>query len=135
MRAAALALMLPAFVMPAVAAPAESIRLELNAATSASNQCRLSFVIENKGASALRSLKLDLVMFGRDGVIARRLIAEIGPLRAAKTTVKTFEVDGDCAAFGSILINDVATCAPDEASACLDRLDLASRIANIRLFK
>lgn len=136
--AAALMLPLLALATPAVAAPAtvdEPIRIELNTAAPAKDRCRLSFVIENKAAHTLSSLKLDLVMFGRDGAIERRLVAEMGPLRAAKTMVKTFEVEGACAALGSILVNDVTACAPDEASACLGRLALKSRLPDIRLFK
>ena len=135
MKAAAFVLPLLALAVPAVAAPSEPIRIELNAVTPAQNQCRLSFVIENKAARPLSSLKLDLVLFGRDGVIDRRLVAEMGPLRSTKTMVKTFEVDGSCAALGSILVNDVTACAPDDASACLGRLDLKSRIPDVRLFK
>jgi hypothetical protein len=129
-------LLLPALAFAAAAAaPPSPIRIELNAAAALQNQCSLSFVIENKDGAALRSLKLDLVLFGRDGVISRRLIAEMGPLRAAKTVVKAFAVDGDCAALGSVLVNDVTACVPGEADACLARLELHSRIPDIRLFK
>ena len=98
-------------------------------------QCRLSFVIENKADHALESLKLDLVMFGRDGVIDRRLVVELGPLRAAKTMVKTFAADGACDALGAVLVNDVTACAPGDAGTCLARLELKSRIPHVRLFK
>lgn len=137
MKAAMLALLpLLASAVPAAAAPAaEPIRIELNSAAPAQRQCRLSFVIENKAERAIGSLKLDLVLFGRDGVIDRRLVAEMGPLRAAKTMVKTFEVDGECTALGSILVNDVTACAPDDAGACLARIELKSRIPQVRLFK
>jgi hypothetical protein len=121
--------------LAAPAAPADAIHLELNTAESIGERCRLSFVIENKGAAALSSLKLDLVVFGRDGAIDRRLIAEMGPLRGAKTIVKTFEVDDPCPAIGSLLVNGVAACVPGTADACLDRLTLDSRLADVRLFK
>jgi hypothetical protein len=119
----------------AFAAPADPIRLELNAVENVQQRCRLSFVIENKGPVALSSLKLDLVVFGRDGVIDRRLIAELAPLRGAKTVVKTFEVEDPCADIGSVLVNGVTACAPGDADACLDRLVLSSRLNDIRLFK
>jgi hypothetical protein len=121
--------------VPCIATAAEPIRVELNAATPAQGQCRLSFVIENKANDALTSLKLDLVLFDRDGVIARRLIAEMGPLRAAKTVVKTFEVEDACNALGAFLIKDVAGCAPDAANACLERLTPTSRVSDVKLFK
>jgi hypothetical protein len=58
----------------------------------------------------------------------------MGPLRASKTIVKTFAVDGACGEIGSILVNDV-TCAPGTPDACLTGLTLASRIKDVRLYK
>lgn len=115
--------------------PADAIRVELNAAEGVQNRCRLSFVIENKGEAAIDSLKLDFAVFGTNGVVQRRLVAELGPLRRAKTVVKAFEIEADCASIGSLLVNDVTACAPGEAGACLDRLVLASRLSNVRFFK
>lgn len=113
---------------------AEPVRIELNRLEDAQKVCRASFVIENKSPDAIDSLKLDLVVFGKDGAITQRLVAEMGPLRAVKTVVKTFELAGDCDRVGSILLNDVTACTLSETS-CLDRLMPASRLPNIRFFK
>lgn len=113
----------------------ESIRVELNSAEPVQNRCRLSFVIENAGETAYDSLKLDLVIFDRDGVIQRRVVAEMVPLRRAKTIVKAFEIDTDCARMGSVLLNDVTACEPGGQNACLDRLVLASKIKDVRFYK
>jgi hypothetical protein len=115
--------------------PADPVRIELNTAAGGADACRLSFVVENKGAAPLTSLKLDLVMFDNQGAIDRRLVTEMGPLRGAKTVVKTFEVERGCADLGAILVNGVTACAPDGPDACLDRLTLTSRLPNVRLFK
>jgi hypothetical protein len=123
------------FTAAAYAAPDKAIRIELNAAEVVQNRCRLSFVIENKNDTAIESLKLDLDVFGKDGGIQRRLVTEMAPLRPAKTIVKAFDIDGDCAPIASILVNDVTACAPGPADACLDRLTLESRLSTIRLFK
>lgn len=112
-----------------------AIRVELNAAENSQSRCRLTFVIENKGETALEALKLDLAVFGRDGGVQRRLVVELGPVRGAKTMVKAFEVDGDCGQIGAVLVNDVAACTPVEAGACLDRLALSSRLPNVRFYK
>lgn len=112
-----------------------SVTVELNTAEAAENRCRLTFVIENKGAAAIESLKLELVLFNRDGRVHRRMLAEMGPLRGAKTMVKSFSVDGDCAELRSILVNDVAACVPGDANTCLDSLGLSSRMEAVRLFK
>src|SRR4051812_5727560 len=88
---------------PAMAAPAlpnEPIRLELNAAESVQSRCRLSFVIENKSETPIETLKLDLGVFNREGIIQRRLVAEMGPVLRVKTMIKAFELDGDCSQVG-----------------------------------
>ena len=113
----------------------EKVLVELNSADSADNRCRLNFVIQNKSDVALESMKLDLVAFGTDGGILRRLLTEMGPVRAAKTVVRTFAVDADCRQIGSILVNDVTACAPGEPGACLDGLALSSRLQAMRLYK
>jgi hypothetical protein len=113
----------------------DKVLLELNSADPADSRCRLSFVIENKSVAALDSIKLDLVAFAIDGAILRRLIVEMGPLRAAKTMVRVFAVDAECRQLGAILVNDVTACAPAEPGTCLDALVLTSRLKELRLYK
>ena len=118
-----------------VSAAEEPIKVELNAIENAGGKCRLSFVVENGTGVAIDSVKLDLAIFGRDGAIALRLLTEMAPLRANKTVARSFDVDDDCSAIGSILVNDVTACAPAALGDCLDRLSLSSRISNLRFFK
>jgi hypothetical protein len=66
---------------------------------------------------------------------AANLLTEMGPVRSAKTIVRTFAVDADCRQIGSILVNDVTACAPGEPGACLDGLALSSRLQALRLYK
>jgi hypothetical protein len=113
----------------------EPIRLELNVLESADGRCRVSFVLENKSQAALESLKLELAVFNRDGIVQRRLATEMGPVRGAKTVVKAFLVDGACDEIGSILVNEVTACTPGDANACLDRLALSSRVPSVRFYK
>ena len=110
------------------------VRLELNALEASGPRCRLSFVIENRGETPVETLKLDLAVFGREGNIQRRLIAEMGPLRRSKTIVRTFETESSCNDIASVLVNDVAACAPAALGDCLDQLALSSRTP-IRLFR
>jgi hypothetical protein len=122
------------FVTQALAQPSEPLRIELNAAETADNRCRLTFVIENKGR-ALDSLKLDFAMFNIEGAVYRRSIFDMAPVRSAKTIVKTFAIDGDCAQLGALLVNEVTACAPGEPAACLDEIALSSRVRSVRLYK
>src|SRR5689334_1828139 len=113
----------------------ETVRVELNTLENAENRCRMTFVIENKTARAVESLKLDLALFNTEGAVYRSMVNDMGPVRAAKTVVKTFATDGDCAQLGSLLVNEVAACAPGEPNACLDQLALSSRVKAVRLYK
>ena len=119
---------------PSVALAAEDMRVELNAAENAEGRCRLTFVIENKGAPR-DTLKLDLALFNSEGAVYRRMIVDLAPVRSAKTIVKTFAVEGECAQLGAVLINEVAACAPGDPNACLDALALSSRLKGVRFYK
>ena len=119
----------------AVARAEDMARLELNAAENVDNRCRLTFLIENKSATAIESIKLDLALFNTDGVIQRRMVTEMGPVRGKRTNVRTFPTEVDCTKLGSILVNDITACTPGEPAACMDGLDLSSRVQAIRLYK
>jgi len=112
------------------AAQEPGIGLELNKLEPADRACRAYLVTENRTARAFTSLNLDLVMFGPDGVIARRLAVETAPLPADKTTVKAFNIAGlDCGAIGRVLLNGVLACedAQGERDDCLAMLDTAAK--------
>jgi len=113
------------------------VGVELNKVEDQSGGCRLYFVLDNGLPAAFDIYKLDLVMFGTDGVIARRLAVEVGPLRPTKTSVKLFDVAGlACTGIGTVLVNDVLTCksGADERLNCIDQVTVASR-AKIALTK
>jgi hypothetical protein len=113
------------------------VTVELNKLEDQGGGCRVHLVILNKTAAAFDAYKLDLVLFGRDGIIARRIAVEIAPLRANKKSVKLFDVaDLACPTIGSILVNDVLECSGPGATAasCIDGLQVSSR-AGIELSK
>lgn len=113
------------------------VGVELNKTEDQAGGCRLYFVLDNGIPAAFDIYKLDLVMFGTDGVIARRLAVEVGPLRPTKTSVKLFDVAGlACTGIGSVLVNDVLSCksGADEQANCIDKVSVASR-AKITLTK
>jgi hypothetical protein len=119
----------------AVAQAEDMARLELNAAENVENRCRLTFLIENKTTAAIDSIKLDLALFNTEGIIQRRMVTEMGPVRGKRTNVRTFPTDVDCAKLGAILVNDITACAPADPNACMDGLDLSSKVTTIRLYK
>ena len=111
---------------------AQEIKLELNKMEPQpeTKACRAYLVFDNSEGAAIEALQLDLILFDRTGVIARRLALDTAPLRAAKTTVKLFDIpDLDCNDVGRILINEVLECRDaDGAHAdCIERLTLSTR--------
>jgi hypothetical protein len=109
--------------------------VELNTIEPVESRCRLNFVIENKSDGAVDSMKLDLVVFGSDGGILRRLLTEMGPVRPLKTIVRAFLIDAECAQIGSVLVNEVNACAPGNPNSCLDGLAPSSRLKELRFYK
>lgn len=108
---------------PARAAP---VNVELNKLEPNNGACRAFMVTENGRDTALSSLKLDLVMFDDDGIVAKRLAVELGPLPAGKTRVKAFDIDGvSCQGISRILLNDVLSCSGAED--CLSLVSVTSR--------
>lgn len=118
--------------------PTGSFSLELNRLDGFDGGCRVTLVEKNGTSSTFTSLKLDLVVFGGDGIVEKRVGVEAGPLKAGRTSVRTFDLKGlACDGVGRLLINDVLSCeaeglvtdAADAASgACLDALEPRSRV-------
>jgi hypothetical protein len=129
-------LLLLALLLSVAARAAEpSISVELNIAEAAEQRCRLTFVIANKGERLMESLKLDLALFNPEGLVQRRMVTEMAPVRPAKTVVRTFAVDGECAQISAVLVNEVAACVPGTPDSCLDDITLSSRAKGIRFYK
>ncbi|HEY8611034.1 MAG TPA: Tat pathway signal protein [Roseomonas sp.] len=121
---------------PALADPAQdTASVELNRLESRAEGCRVWMLVRNPGA-ALDPLRLDLVVFGKDQVVNRRLALDLGPLPAEKTMARIFDLAGTpCDAVGHILLNDVLACGPDTPAACLARLAVSSRAQGVALEK
>jgi len=106
------------------------VRIELNKLEDKDGSCRVHLVLENATADSFEGYKLDLVLFGPDGIIARRLAVDVAPLRARKKSVKLFDVDGlACSGIGTVLLNDVLGCRSGaaERADCVDSLAVSSR--------
>jgi hypothetical protein len=121
---------------PAVAA-APAITVELNKLESVDKGCRVYTVVDNPGSVGFQTLKLDLILFHTDGVIGRRLMLDLAPLKSAKKTVKMFDLDGTpCDKIGSFLVHDVMECKADTGPVekCLDAITLKS-LSNVQITK
>lgn len=125
---------------PASTPAKDPLPLELNKLEPiAGGSCRVYLVATNPDPREIDPLRIDLVVFGKDNVISRRLAIDLGPLAPHKTAVRLFDLAGQsCDQIGHMLINDVLACGParDAATpvdsvvpraACLDRLAPSSR--------
>ena len=116
------------------------MRIELNRLEPREGgACRVWLVLNNAAAEALNPLRLDLVLFGRGGVVARRLAVDVGPLPAGRTQARIFDLAGQgCETIGSLLLNDVLACNGTEAperEACVARALLESRVDGVTFVK
>jgi len=114
------------------------MRVELNRLEAAGENCRAYFLIDNHRGPGWRSLKLDLFALDTDGVAAKRLAVEVGPVPERKTLIKLFDFPGlACPRFGRILLNDVMACERGVGTRedCLAAIETVSRIAAVPFAK
>ncbi|WP_114944057.1 Tat pathway signal protein [Microvirga calopogonii] len=136
---ACLALLLP-FSGTALAQddPSTPLRIELNRVEAAGENCRIYFLIDNQKGESWKSLKLDLFALDTDGVAAKRLAVEVGPVPRRKTLIKLFDFPGlSCPRVGRVLLNDVLTCEGAAASRedCLSAIETASKVDAVSFAK
>jgi hypothetical protein len=108
-----------------------------NASAAPSAGCRVYLVVNNPDPEPIAQLRLDLVLFGTDEVIDRRIALDLAPLAPRKTSVRLFDLQGQpCDGIGRVLVNDVLACqfgkregaaAEEPSQGCMDRLKLTSR--------
>ena len=112
------------------AAAAAPINIELNRLDPAGANCRATIVVHNTEPKPVDGLKIDLVMFDTGGLVAKRLLVDVGALARSKTIVKSFELaELGCDRIGRVLLNDVPACGGATANACLDAVATTSRAA------
>lgn len=111
--------------------PRPPVLIELNRLEDQGGACRAYMVFANRGDAAVERLELDLVLFDRDGVIARRLAVQGGPVPAGRTQVRAFDVAGlGCDGLGRVLLNGIIDCGPGiDSVACRARTEIAFRTA------
>lgn len=113
-----------------VLAQVGGIDVELNKLQPVKNACRAFLVTQNLTKTDFKSLQLDVVMFNNDGIVAKRLAVEIGPMPAGKTSLKVFDIAGlPCDNIGQLLLNDVIQCqdAKGKRNDCLSLIHVSSR--------
>lgn len=121
----------------ALAEDTDSLTIQLNKLETEGDTCRAYIVLENRSDLSFEALRLDLVMFDVDGVIARRLAVDAAPLASGRTSVRVFGISNlACDNIGRVLLNDVLTCADatGERTDCMDRI-VPESIAGVPFIK
>ena len=114
---------------PALPADPPALSVELNKLETYDRGCRAYVVISNSSDHSYQSVKLDLVLFQPDGIIARRFAVDLAPLKNNKKTVKLFDMEGlGCDKIASVLVNDVMDCKIETGAIadCLAKITLSS---------
>lgn len=128
----------PAAAQP-TSQPTPKIALELNKLETTEKGCRIYMVTSNASDAAYPTYQLDLVLFQPDGVIAKRIGMDIGPIKPLKRSLKLFDLDGlKCDRIGSVLVNDAMDCKSASGglsqSECLAGLTLSS-LGSVKISK
>lgn len=115
---------------PAAQAQNGTLQIELNKLEPQANACRAYLVLQNGTESTFDSLRLDLVAFDVDGIVAKRLAVEAAPLPPGKTSLKLFDMSElSCDGIGHLLLNSVLACGDQngERADCLDGIDVSAK--------
>lgn len=111
-------------------AQAGGIEVELNKLEPVNGACRAYLVTQNLTDTRFDAVSLDVVMFDNDGIVARRLAVQIGPMAPDKTHIKVFDIKNlACDDIGQLLLNDVLECRADNGARddCLSLLSVSQR--------
>lgn len=110
---------------------AEPVRatIELNRLEARAEGCRVWLVLRNPTLVGHDRVRLDLLLFAPDGVVARRMVVDAGALPAEKTMARIFDAPGlGCEGIGTALLNDVTGCG---VAPCLAQFATASRVPGV----
>ncbi len=127
---AALAVVTTSLVAPPAAPTGLGLHVELNKVEDIGGNCHGSFAIRNSLGHTLDRFSMELILFGRDGVIKGSIFLDMAPLPDDKTTVFNFVLsEGRCADLGRMLVNKFPACTSrtGEKVDCLSGLDVSSR--------
>lgn len=129
----ALAAVLAAFLwLAAQPAAAAGLKLDLSKIEERTGGCTATLLIGNGLGQTLDRFNLDLVLFDDKGAPFDRLLIDLAPLPADRTTKAKFPLHGGpCAGISRIQVHAVPACKGHDGKAydCLDGLIVGTRTA------
>lgn len=114
------------------AAQESTVNIELNNIALRNDVCQVFIRVGNQSDTTYSAFKIDLAFFDKDGIINDRVLVDLAPLRARKTSIHVFDMpDLDCGGIGEVLLNDITECQaenPENTPAnCFDAVTLSAR--------
>lgn len=108
------------------------LSLELNAADTIGESCRLSFFLHNETPTDIAAFIAETVLFSDQGQVALLTLFDFGPLPKGRPRVRQFQVpEISCDRLGMVLINGADTCDGQDHTpqSCAAALSLSSRVS------
>ena len=114
------------------AAQENAVNIELNNIALRNDICQVFIRVGNKSDTTYSAFKIDLAFFDNDGIINDRVLVDLAPLRARKTSIHVFDMpDLECGNVGEVLLNDITECVAEESentpADCFAAVSLSSR--------
>ncbi len=109
---------------------AGKISIELNKLEDKQGSCRLYLVIRNRTPRDVKNLELDVFIFDRNDIIARRVGLNTRRLKPSRIYVRLFDITKvTCSEIERLVLNEVLSCTSLAGAAidCEDDLALSSR--------
>lgn len=116
---------------PSISAAQEStpqLTIELNAAQTVEQGCKLSFLVTNGHAEEITKAVYETVIFDDKGQVSRLTLFDFATLPSSRPRVRQFVIPGaGCEGIGQVLFNGADTCEGPDAAACTTNLKLGTR--------
>lgn len=107
------------------------LRVELNAIDTLGENCRLTFVLQNKMADDIDQLVAETVLFSDEGGVVLLTLFDFAAVPAGRSRVRQFQVPNtSCDRLGQVLMNGIDTCTISGAASqsCAQNLEASSRV-------
>ncbi len=127
----ALVLAFPTFASAEESTAKPVLSLELNAADTVGEACRLTFVLTNKLGAEITQFVTETVLFPDSGGVVLLTLFDFAKLPQERPRVRQFQVpDTFCERLGMVLVNGADTCRGEGLSPalCEAALSVSSRV-------
>lgn len=108
------------------------LSLELNAADTVGEACRLTFLLRNEMEQDIDQFVVETVLFSKSNQVVLLTLFDFAALPIGRPRVRQFQVpDTSCDTLGMVLVNGADTCSGGEltAATCEKSLSVSSRTA------